>query len=65
MDGMPRTTAITGYVSRTAMLATCLTLIAGSASAQANAKSPAVEPGAVDALRRMGAYLRTLQHFGV
>jgi len=66
MDGMPRDTAIIGYVSRTAMLATCLTLIAGSSSAQANAKSAtAVEPGAVDALRRMGAYLRTLQHFGV
>ena len=66
MDGLPRNTAIIGYASRAAMLATCLTLIAGTSSAQATAKSAtAVEPGAVDALRRMGAYLRTLQHFGV
>jgi hypothetical protein len=66
MDGMPRDNAISGYAGRAAMLATCLTLIAGNSSAQASAKSAtAVEPGAVDALRRMGAYLRTLQHFSV
>jgi hypothetical protein len=67
MDEVPSTNAITRYVSQAAMLATCLTLIAGkSAAAQTATKAePAVDTSAVNALRRMGAYLRGLQRFSV
>lgn len=67
MDAAPNTNAITRYVSQAAMLATCLTLVAAkSAAAQAATKTePAVDTSAVNALRRMGAYLRSLQRFSV
>lgn len=67
MDAVSRNYATSGYASQAAMLAACLTLIAGhGAAAQAATKaSPAIEPGAIDALRKMGAYLRSLQRFSL
>ncbi|HEY2379287.1 MAG TPA: DUF2092 domain-containing protein [Gemmatimonadaceae bacterium] len=66
MDGVPCTNAISRYASQAAMVAACLTLAASKSTAQAasNSKS-AVDTGTVKALRKMGAYLRGLQHFGV
>ena len=66
MDGAT-TNAISRYAGQAAMLAACLTLIAGESAAQADAakSSTAIDTAAVNALRRMGAYLRSLQRFSV
>jgi hypothetical protein len=66
MDGALSTNAISRYASQAALLAACLTLVATEAAAQsASTSSSAVDTGAVNALRRMGAYLRGLQRFNV
>ena len=68
MDGATCTNAISRYAGQAAMLAACLTLIAGESAAQtetAKSSSTAVDTAAVSALRRMGAYLRSLQRFSV
>ena len=67
MDRATCTNAISRYASQAAILAACLTLVASESAAQAEAakSSTAVDTAAVNALRRMGAYLRNLQRFGV
>ena len=53
--------------SQTLALAACLTLLGGSAGAQATATKTdtAIQVGAIEALRRMGTYLRSLKRFSV
>ena len=67
MDRTSCTNAISRYAGQAAMLAACLTLVANRSAAQAETarSSTAIDTGAVNALRRMGAYLRSLQRFGV
>lgn len=54
-----------GFLSRRMLLACCLTVLATSAQAQQPAATAEVEPGAIAALDKMGAYLRTLKSFQV
>lgn len=67
MDRATCTNAISRYASQAAILAACLTLVASESAAQTEAakSSTAIDTAAVNALRRMGAYLRNLQRFGV
>ncbi|MFL5580308.1 MAG: DUF2092 domain-containing protein [Gemmatimonadaceae bacterium] len=63
MRGM---TASARLIRRTAIASACLALLPLGARAQTPPRStPAIEPKAVEALRRMGAYLRTLPRYGV
>ena len=50
--------------SRVVVIASCLTIAVSGVSAQSTSK-PKVDPKAVDALRSMGTYLRSLKEFGV
>lgn len=54
-----------GFVLRRALSAACLTALAASAQAQQPAAAALVEPEAIAALSKMGAYLRTLKAFQV
>jgi hypothetical protein len=51
--------------NRTALVAVCLLLFPAMARAQANDEPPIINPEAMDALRKMGEYLRTLQKFQI
>lgn len=64
MDGLSFTNGIYRYASQAAVVAACLTLATTKSAAQA-AATTAVDTGAVNALRRMGAYLRGLQRFSL
>lgn len=66
MDRTTCTNAMSRYASQAVMLAACLTSVASRSAAQEAARSStAIDTGAVNALRRMGAYLRSLQRFEV
>jgi hypothetical protein len=55
----------TGFVLRRTLSAACLTVLATAAQAQQPAATSLVEPEAIAALNKMGAYLRTLNYFQV
>lgn len=68
MYQLPQKQSETRRQSQSLALAACLTLLGGTAGAQAATaatRDTALQVGAIEALRRMGTYLRSLKRFSV